>query len=83
MEVFVPEIAVEPVLPGKGSLAEVKRSVSITPLHPDEEARADGYWFAYIVKGHKRTSARIDLRFTAPPGVNVAELVNEMVLGLP
>jgi hypothetical protein len=82
MEVFVPEIAVEPVLLGKGSLVEVKRSVSITPLHPDEEARADGYWFAYIVKGHKRTAARIDLRFTAPPGVNVAELLDTLWLDI-
>jgi hypothetical protein len=82
MEVFVPEIKVEPVLLGKGSLAEVKRSVSITPLHPDEEARADGYWFAYIVKGHKRTAARIDLRFTAPPGVNVAELLDTLWLDI-
>ena len=80
MEVFVPEIAVNPVLLGKGSLAEVKRDVSITPLHPDEESRPDGYWFAYIVKGHKRTAARIDLRFTAPPGVNVAELLDTLWL---
>jgi hypothetical protein len=82
MEVFVPEITVDPVLLGKGSLSEVKRSVSITPLHPDEEARADGYWFAYIVKGHKRTAARVDLRFTAPPGVNVAELLDTLWLDI-
>jgi hypothetical protein len=56
--------------------------VSITPLHPDEEARADGYWFAYIVKSHKRTAARIDLRFTAPPGVNVAELLDTLWLDI-
>jgi hypothetical protein len=82
MEVFVPEITVEPVLLGKGSLAEVTRSVSITPLHPDEEARADGYWFAYIVKGHKRTAARIDLRFSAPAGVNVAALLDTLWLDI-
>ena len=80
MEVFVPELRVEPVLLGKGSLAEVRRSVSITPLHPDEEARPDGYWFAYIVKGHKRTAARLDLHFTAPPGVDVAALLDTLWL---
>ena len=82
MEVFVPELTAEPVLLGKGSLAEVKRSVTITPLHPDEEARPDGYWFAYIVKGHKRTAARIDLRFTAPPGVDVAALLDTLWIDL-
>jgi len=82
MEVFVPEFTVEPVLLGRGSLAEVQRSVTITPLHPDEEARADGYWFAYIVKGHKRTQARIDLRFTAPAGVDVAALLDTLWLDI-
>lgn len=80
MEVFVPELSVEPVLLGKGSLAELKRSVTITPLHPDEEARPDGYWFAYIVKGHKRTAARLDLRFSAPAGVDVAALLDTLWL---
>jgi hypothetical protein len=80
MEVFVPELRVEPVLLGKGSLADVRRRVAITPLHPDEEARPDGYWFAYIVKGHKRTAARLDLRFTAPPGVDVAALLDTLWL---
>jgi len=82
MEVFVPEINVDPVLLGKGSLAEVTRRVTITPLHPDEEARPDGYWFAYIVKGHKRTAARVDLRFTAPAGVNVADLLDTLWLDI-
>jgi hypothetical protein len=82
MEVFVPEISVEPVLLGKGSLAEVKRTVEITPLHPDEDARPDGYWFAYIVKGHKRTAARIRIRLTAPAGVNVADLLDTLWLDI-
>jgi hypothetical protein len=82
MEVFVPELRVEPVLLGKGSLADVRRQVTITPLHPDEQARADGYWFAYIVKGHKRTAVRLDLRFTAPAGVDVAALLDTLWLDL-
>ena len=31
------------------------------PRHPDEESRADDYWFAYIVKGHKSTQAKISI----------------------
>jgi len=82
MEVFVPEIRVEPVLLGKGNLAELKRTVDITPLHPDEEARPDGYWFAYIVKGHKRTAARIRIHLTAPAGVNVGDLLDTLWLDI-
>ena len=59
MEVFVPELTVVPTLLGRGDLADVAITSRITPQHPDEEARDDGYWFAYIVKGHKRTQATI------------------------
>ena len=80
MEVFVPEFTVQPVLLGKGSLEGITTSIAITPLHPDEEARADGYWFAYIVKGHKRTAARIRLRFTGPAGVDLSHLLDTLWL---
>lgn len=80
MEVFVPEFTAEPVLLGKGSLEGVRHSLTITPLHPDEEARADGYWFAYIVKGHKRTAARIQLRLTGPAGVDLNRLLDTLWL---
>jgi hypothetical protein len=33
----------------------------ITPEHADAPTRADGYWAAYIVKGRRSTTARIDL----------------------
>ena len=56
MEVFVPEIQVIPMLLGRADLTEVRSEVRITPLHPDESARPDHYWAAYIVKGHKSTA---------------------------
>ena len=59
MEVFVPELTVVPTLLGRDELKDITISSSITPQHPDEDARDDGYWFAYIVKGHKRTQATI------------------------
>ena len=62
MEVFVPELTVVPTLLGKGDLSGVAISSRIDPLHPDETSRADGYWFAYIVKGHKRTRAKVSIR---------------------
>lgn len=82
MEVFVPEFSVHPVLLGKGPLEEITWTTTITPLHPDEEARPDGYWFAYIVKGHKRTGARIRLRLRGPAGVDLSQLLDTLWLEL-
>jgi hypothetical protein len=82
MEVFVPEIRVNPVLLGKGNLSAVQQRVEITPLHPDEEARPDGYWFAYIVKSRRSTAARLSIRLTAPAGVNVADLLDTLWLDI-
>ncbi len=80
MEVFVPELTVKPTLLGRGSLAGVHITTEITPEHPDEEARPDGYWFAYIVKGRKSTRARIQLTITAEPGVDLQGLLDTLWL---
>ena len=48
MEVFVPELRVEPVLLGRADLSGLKVSTRIEAQHPDEESRADGYWPAYL-----------------------------------
>ena len=61
MEVFVPELAINTTLLGQADLEGVTVRTRITALHPDAEARADGYWAAYIVKGLKRTEARIQV----------------------
>jgi hypothetical protein len=82
MEVFVPELTATPVLLGKGSLEDIHSSVSITPLHPDEEARPDGYWFAYIVKGHMSTAASIRIRLRGPAGVDLSKLLDTLWLDL-
>ena len=37
----------------------VRGSTRVTPHHPDEEARSDGYWFAYILKGRKSTEVEV------------------------
>ena len=69
MEVFVPELTVQPTLLGRGSLAGVEISSRVIPRHPDEPARADGYWFAYIVKGRRSTAAEVQLRISARAGL--------------
>jgi hypothetical protein len=59
MEVMVPEIELKPTLLGRGDLSGITVRSRIEALHPDEDSRPDGYWAAYIVKGNKRTQARI------------------------
>jgi len=82
MEVFVPEIRVEPVLLGRGDLTEVRSEVRISAQHPDEEARADHYWAAYIVKGHKSTCAQINVRLLGPAGADLESLLDTVWLDL-
>ena len=44
MEIFVPELEVKPVLIGSSDLSDIVISSTVTPHHPDEETRPDGYW---------------------------------------
>jgi hypothetical protein len=80
MEVMVPEIRVEPVLLGRADLAGVHADVRITALHPDEEARPDGYWAAYIVKGRKTTAAHIRVSLQGPAGMDLESLLDTLWL---
>ncbi len=64
MEVMVPELRIEPVLIGRDDLSPIKIETRITPDHPDEEARQDGYWTAYIVKGRKQTRVNVVITLT-------------------
>jgi hypothetical protein len=80
MEVFVPEIHIDPVFLGRTDLTEVRSEVRITPLHPDEEARPDGYWAAYIVKGRKSTGAHIRINLNGPSGSDLESLIDTIWL---
>ena len=82
MEVFVPEVRVEPVLLGRADLTEVRSEVRITALHPDEEARPDHYWAAYIVKGRKSTAAQIQIRLAGPGGSDLESLIDTVWIDL-
>ncbi len=78
MEVMVPEITVEPTLLGRSDVSQVRHELHITPLHPDEEARPDGYWAAYIVKGRKSTAAQIRLHLIGPSGVDLESVLDTL-----
>ena len=60
----MPELQVVPTLLGKADLSGLTVTTRIQADHPDEEARADGYWAAYIVKGHKTTRARVSIEIS-------------------
>ncbi|WP_263971160.1 DUF1995 family protein [Leptolyngbya sp. PCC 6406] len=66
LEIMVPELTTETTLLSKASLAGIQVTTTLTPQHPDAEARSDGYWFAYIVKLRKRTSLKIQVDITGP-----------------
>ena len=61
MEVFVPELRVDPVLLGQADPTGLQVTTRIEAQHPDEESRPDGYWAAYIVKGRCSTRARVSI----------------------
>jgi hypothetical protein len=82
MEVMVPEIRAEATLLARGDVAEVSCESRIVPLHPDEEARPDGYWAAYIVKGNKSTAARLRLTLRGPSGVDLENLLDTLWIDL-
>lgn len=66
LEIMVPEIGAEVVLLSDGSLEGVTWQARVIPNHPDEPARADGYWFGYIVKIGKRTQVKIQVDIQGP-----------------
>ena len=70
MEVFVPELRVDPVLLGKAAPSQLQVTTTIDADHPDEDSRADGYWAAYIVKGRKSTRAKVTITLRDPSGSN-------------
>ena len=76
MEVMVPELQVNPVLIGSSNLNDVKVKTLITPHHPDEDTRADGYWPAYIVKGHKSTRIQVNVTLSGSSGAALADQVD-------
>ena len=78
MEVMVPELQVNPVLIGSKDLSDVTVNSRITPHHPDEQTRADGYWPAYIVKGRKSTRIEVSVTLSGSSGAPVAERVDSV-----
>jgi hypothetical protein len=49
-------------------------------MHPDEPARPDGYWAAYIVKGRKSTAARVQITLETPADSDPAAILDTLWL---
>ncbi|WP_346290404.1 F420-0:Gamma-glutamyl ligase [Sphaerothrix gracilis] len=66
LEIMVPEVTVEATLLSGESLSEVTLQTRLVPRHPDAPARADDYWFGYIVKVGKTTQMEITVDIQGP-----------------
>ncbi|MCP9799954.1 F420-0:Gamma-glutamyl ligase [Synechococcus sp. RedBA-s] len=66
MEVMVPELQLRPTVLGRQDLSRLQVSATVVADHPDEPSRPDGYWAAYIVKGHKSTQFRATVHVNLP-----------------
>ena len=78
MEVFVPKLNCRPAGAYRSSNVNVR--CSLTPQHPDEHARSDGYWFAYIVKGRKTTQAEALITLEANDEIELRQLLDTLWL---
>ncbi|KKD38536.1 F420-0:Gamma-glutamyl ligase, partial [Limnoraphis robusta CS-951] len=59
-EIMVPEVEAQVQLLSEASLDKIELNTRIIPIHPDAPARADNYWFAYIVK-RKPTQIKVSI----------------------
>lgn len=66
LEIMVPEVYPDVTLMSDGSLEGVTYRTQVIPMHPDAQARNDGYWFAYIVKIGKTTRLKIAIDIEGP-----------------
>ncbi len=75
MEVMIPEMKIKAVPLGEVDLRETKITTKITSFHPDQEARKDGYWTAYILKSFQRTRVHVLITLQMEKSFN-SELIN-------
>ncbi len=66
VEVMVPDLSAQATLLSGTSIRSLDTEITVNPKHPDASSRADGYWFAYIVKGKKQTQVELTLDITGP-----------------
>ena len=60
-EIMLPEVQARVKLLSDSSLEGVTYNAKVIPCHKDAPARADGYWFGYIVKALKTTKIKVSV----------------------
>ena len=61
LEIMLPEVWAEVSLLSDTTTENTHCLARVIPMHPDEQARDDGYWFAYIVKVGKTTQIKVSI----------------------
>jgi hypothetical protein len=61
LEIMLPEVSATVQLLASGSLETIHSQVRLIACHGDTQARADGYWEAYVVKVGQRDRLRIEI----------------------
>ena len=60
-EIMLPEVQAQVKLLSDGSLDGVTHKTKVIPCHKETPARADDYWFGYIVKARKSTKLKVSV----------------------
>jgi hypothetical protein len=60
-EIMLPEVQAGVKLISDASLDDVSAKTKVIPCHQDAPARADDYWFGYIVKAQKTTKIKVSI----------------------
>ena len=66
LEIMVPEVEAKTKLLSGHDLEAVTWTTQLQCQHPDSPPRADGYWYAYIVKARKQTQLQIQVDIQGP-----------------
>ena len=60
-EIMLPSVRAQVKLLSDGSLDGVTSQTKVIPCHKEAAARADDYWFGYIVKAQKNTKIKVSV----------------------
>jgi hypothetical protein len=66
VEVMVLELTAEATLLSNQNLDAIAHRIQVTSQHPDAPARADNYWFSYILKSSKQTQVNFQIDLQGP-----------------
>nr|YP_002048776.1 hypothetical protein PCC_0114 [Paulinella chromatophora]ACB42566.1 hypothetical protein PCC_0114 [Paulinella chromatophora] len=78
MEVMVPEVKITSTLFSQEDLSTLKIQAKVFRKHRGEKLRTNNYWMNYIVKGHKRDNAEIEIKASLPVNRELTDILNTL-----